>query len=161
MTSRREVQASGKTALLDQRMVRELPGWDDAPVPVCMGGDYRALTFCCKPGYSLTFGFKCRRDEVLREVGLTQEEFVGIKENFSGENDPCWDSDRTCFGSLAYCCMRRGGCSRRDPVLFDIYSGMAPEEVFREYFSRKKALAKRILERAKNQALVGPYLELL
>jgi predicted metal-binding transcription factor (methanogenesis marker protein 9) len=58
-------------ANIDQDKLRDLPGWEkDAPVPVCMNGDYRALTFCCKPGFSLTFGFKCQRDEKLKEIGI-------------------------------------------------------------------------------------------
>ena len=68
---------------LDKNKLRDLPGWErNAPVPICMGGDYRALTFCCKPGYSLTFGFKCRRDEVLAELGISKEEFIkyGIRQ---------------------------------------------------------------------------------
>ena len=71
--------------------LRDLPGWEKvAPIPLCMGGDYRALTFCCKPGYSLAFAFKCRRDEILSELGLSPEEFIKIKEEFSKENN--WDS---------------------------------------------------------------------
>ena len=27
---------------------------------------------CFKPGYSLTFGFKCMKDDKLREIGLSQ-----------------------------------------------------------------------------------------
>ena len=57
---------------LDKDKLRDLPGWEkNAPIPICMGGDYRALTFCCKPGYSLTFGYKCRRDKRLKELGIS------------------------------------------------------------------------------------------
>ncbi|MFX1340227.1 MAG: hypothetical protein ACFFDK_16570, partial [Promethearchaeota archaeon] len=98
---------------IDPNNLRDLPGWEkNAPIPLCMGGDYRALTFCCKPGYSLTYIFKCRRDETLEELGLSKDEFKRIKEDFSKENN--WSSDAVCFGSFSYCCMRRNGCPRRD-----------------------------------------------
>ncbi|MHA1257449.1 MAG: hypothetical protein ACTSPS_17805, partial [Promethearchaeota archaeon] len=101
---------------LEEDKVRDLSGWErNAPIPICMGGDYRALTFCCKPGYSLTFGFKCRRENILRELKLTPEEFMNIKDQFSKENN--WDSELVCFGSISYCCMRRGGCPKRDLAL--------------------------------------------
>ena len=130
---------------IDKEKLRDLPGWErDAPIPICMGGDYRALTFCCKPGYSLTFGFKCRRDEVLKEIRLTQEEFIKIKDNFSKEND--WDTDMVCFGSISYCCMRGGGCPRRDPALHIKYPNISPEEVMNLYFSKKKELAKILMD---------------
>jgi len=99
---------------LDPDKLRDVPGWENAPIHICMEADYRGLTFCCKPGFSLTFGFKCKRDETLKELGITQEEFIKIKEEFSKDND--WDSDLVCFGSISYCCMRRGGCPRRDPA---------------------------------------------
>ena len=68
--------------------VRDIPGWgSNAPIPICMDGDHRALTFCCKPGHSLTFGNKCRRDKKLSEIGLSEEDFISIKEKFSIDND--------------------------------------------------------------------------
>ncbi|TFF86019.1 MAG: methanogenesis marker 9 domain-containing protein [Promethearchaeota archaeon] len=130
---------------LEKDKLRDLPGWEEnAPVPICYGGDYRALTFCCKPGYSLTFGFKCLRDQTLKELGLTQEEFIKIKEQFSKEND--WDSDIVCFGSISYCCMRSGGCPRRDTALAMRYAGKGKEEFMKIYFEKKKELSKLILE---------------
>lgn len=148
---------------LDKSKLRDLPGWErDAPVPICMGGDYRALTFCCKPGFSLTFGYKCRRDDVLLEIGMTQEEFIRIKEEFSKENN--WDSDIPCFGSMSYCCMRAGGCPRRDLALVERYPGMTIEEIMKTYFEKKKELAKKILESVKDpkkRKKIFPYLALL
>ena len=135
---------------IEQDKLRDLPGWEkDAPVPICMGGDYRALTFCCKPGSSLTFGFKCRRDEKLEEIGIDPEEFVRIKEEFSKEND--WASDVVCFGSISYCCMRRNGCNRRDAALLERYPGMPMEEIMKIYFQKKKELSKKVLESLKDQ----------
>ncbi|MFX1567633.1 MAG: hypothetical protein ACFFCV_04605 [Promethearchaeota archaeon] len=147
---------------LEEDKIRNLPGWEkNAPVPICMGGDYRALTFCCKPGYSLTFGFKCRRDERLDELGLGQVEFIRIKEEFSKENN--WDSDLVCFGSLSYCCMRQGGCSRRDLALVERYPDKKIEDIMKTYYRKKKELAKRILKCVDNpegREKVKPLLKL-
>ncbi len=149
-------------ANIEQDKLRDLPGWEkNAPVPVCMGGDCRALTFCCKPGYSLNFGYKCKREEILSEVGISGKEFIKIKEDFSEEND--WDSDVVCFGSISYCCMRRGGCPRRDVALVDRYPGQPIEEIMEIYFQKKKELSKKILESIRNQEgkdKIKPYLDL-
>ncbi|MHA1412757.1 MAG: methanogenesis marker 9 domain-containing protein [Promethearchaeota archaeon] len=146
---------------LDPEKIRQIPGWKDAPIHICMDADYRGLTFCCKPGYSLTFAYKCKRDEILKEIGITPEEFIKIKEDFSKENG--WDSDLVCFGSLSYCCMRRGGCPRRDPALFLRYPKKSREEVMEIYFAKKKELSRRILEAVKDpegRKKVEPFLEL-
>jgi len=148
--------------ILKPDKLRDIPGWEkNAPIHICMDGDVRGLTFCCKPGYSLTFGFKCKRDEILQKIGMTSEEFIKIKEDFSKEND--WDSDMVCFGSLSYCCMRRGGCPRRDPALELKYPGITKEERMKIYFEKKKDLSKRILAAIKNpkgKKNVEPYLKL-
>ncbi|MHA2005864.1 MAG: hypothetical protein ACW980_00995, partial [Promethearchaeota archaeon] len=130
---------------IEQDKLRDVPGWEkNAPIPICMGGDYRALTFCCKPGSSLTYGFKCRRDEKLEEIGIDPEDFIKIKEKFSNEND--WASDVVCFGSISYCCMRRGGCPRRDAALVERYPEMTLKEIMKLYFQKKKELSRKILE---------------
>jgi predicted metal-binding transcription factor (methanogenesis marker protein 9) len=147
---------------LDKDKLRDLPGWENnAPVPICMGGDYRALTFCCKPGFSLTFGFKCSRDEKLSELGITHEEFIKLKEDFSKKNN--WDSEYPCFGSISYCCMRAGGCPRRDIALVERYPGMALEEIMKIYFGKKKELARIILESVSDpekREKIKPYFDL-
>ncbi|MHA1232232.1 MAG: hypothetical protein ACTSPQ_16485 [Candidatus Helarchaeota archaeon] len=105
---------------LDPKLIRDVPGWKNAPVPACYGGDYRSLTFCCHPNYTLTFSYKCMRDFLLKEIGLSKEEFIRIKDEFSKENN--WDAPTVCFRSLSYCCMRRGGCpGDRDNVLKALY----------------------------------------
>ena len=143
--------------LVDPSMLRELPGWKDAPVPACLGGDPRSLTFCCAPGYGLTFGFKCRREEVLDLLGLTMDEFTRIKDEFSREHG--WDDDGTCFKSLSYCCMRAGGCpGNRDSILRKKYPGKDKTGIMKEYFALKRLLAIRLLEGCKNVALVRPFL---
>ena len=146
---------------LDPEKLRNIPGWENAPIHICMGADCRGLTFCCKPGYSLTFGFKCSRDEALNDLDLTPEDFIKIKEDFSREND--WDSDIVCFGSISYCCMRKGGCSRRDPALQMRYPDKTREEFMKIYYEKKKDLAKIILEFVHNNGnkeKVEPYLDL-
>jgi predicted metal-binding transcription factor (methanogenesis marker protein 9) len=144
---------------IDGNNLRDLSGWKDAPIPICMGGDYRALTFCCKPGFSLTFAFKCRRDEVLRELNISAEDFIKIKEEFSKENS--WDSEIVCFGSISYCCMRRNGCPRRDVALKQRYPKKSVEEFMEIYFQKKKELSKKILESIKDprsRKIIKPYL---
>ena len=145
--------------MFDLKLIRNLPGWKNAPVPACFGGDIRALTWCCHPGYALTFSFHCKRKENLDKIGMTEEEFVKIKDEFSKEFD--LDDPRVCFKSLSYCCMRRGGCpGERDNVLMEKFGkGKSWDEVLKKYFSIKKILAIRILEKAKNKELVKPYLE--
>jgi len=147
---------------IEPEKLRDIEGWEkNAPIPVCMGGDYRALTFCCKPGYSLTFGFKCMRDKNIKELGISPEEFINIKEIYSEEND--WNSDIVCFGSISYCCMRRGGCPRRDLALSIRYPNISQEQVMKLYFQKKKELSKIILESIKDpqaKSKVSEYLEL-
>ena len=145
--------------MFDPTLIRNLPGWKNAPVPVCFGGDIRALTWCCHPAYALTFSSHCRRKEALDKIGMSEEEYVKIKDEFSKEFD--LDDDRVCFKSLSYCCMRRGGCpGERDKVLIEKFGdGKSWEDAMEKYFRIKKKLAIRILEKAKNQKLVEPYLE--
>jgi len=151
--------------ILNPKLIRNVPGWEDAPVPICFGGDYRALTFCCHPHYPLTFSSHCRRKEVLDEIGLTEKEFIQIKSEFSKEHG--WDDKRVCFGSISYCCMRRGGCpGGRDHALIDRYgdgdkSVGLTDEVLEVYFGLKKVLAKKILEKARKKDLVKDFLDLL
>ncbi len=147
--------------LLEQEKIRKIVGWENAPIHICMDGDYRALTFCCKPGYSLSFGYKCQRDKNLQELGISHEKFIKIKEKFSKEND--WDTDIVCFGSISYCCMRRGGCPKRDVALRLRYPNLAEDEMMEEYFHKKKELSKIILEQVTDpeaKKKVKPYLEL-
>ncbi len=149
---------------IDPKFLRNVPGWEDAPVPLCFGGDYRALTFCCSPYYPLTFSDHCQRKKVLDELGMTEKEFVKIKREFSKEHG--WDDKRVCFGSISYCCMRRGGCpGGRDHALVDRYGknqgdGLT-DEVLEQYFKLKKELAKKILEKVKNKDLVKELLDIL
>ena len=146
--------------MIDEKKVRHLPGWKFAPVPVCFGGDIRALAFCCHPGFNLTHSSICRRRFALEKVGLSETEYIKIKDEFSKRIG--WEDPRVCFKSLSYCCMRRNGCpNTRDFVLYELYGDeKTPWEVIqKEYFSRKRLLCIEILKKAKNKELVKPYLE--
>ena len=146
---------------LDPEKLRDVPGWKDAPIHICMNADYRGLAFCCKPGYSLTHALICRRDDILNELELSSEEFMRVKEEFSKENN--WDSEIVCFGSISYCCMRRNGCSRRDLAFVERYPEKTIEEIMKIYFKKKKELSKRILESVKSiegKRKIAPYLDL-
>jgi predicted metal-binding transcription factor (methanogenesis marker protein 9) len=134
--------------VIDPEKLRDIPGWKDAPIHICMDADYRGLTFCCKPGHSLTFAFKCKRDENLEQLGISQEDFITIKEKFSKENS--WDSKLTCFGSLSYCCMRKNGCPKRDAALQKRYAGKSRGDYMKIYYQKKKELSKIILVAVKN-----------
>ena len=142
---------------IPKKFLRDIPGWDNAPVPICMDGDYRALTWCCKPGFTLTYSFKCKRDQTLKELGLSTEEFIRIKEEFSKQHN--WDSDFICYGSLSYCCMRQSGCFRRDPGLAVRYPNMEYKDILKEYYSLKKELAQLLLKNVQNQEIVKEYIE--
>ena len=114
--------------------------------------------------YPLTFSAHCQRKNVLDKLGMTEKEFVEIKREFSNEHG--WDDKRVCFGSVSYCCMRRGGCpGGRDHVLIEKY-GKNPndgltDEVLEPYFKLKKELAKKILQKVKKKELVKDLLDLL
>lgn len=144
-------------AEVSEHFLRDLAHWEQAPVPICFHGDYRALTFCCKPGCGLNFASKCQRDTTLHEIGLPPEEFTRVKEEFSQEHS--WDAPETCFGSLSYCCMRQGGCSRRDLALTRVYPQLSYTEALGEYYRLKRELAQRLLHRASNQKIISPFIE--
>ncbi len=135
----------------DDEFVRHVPGWDDAPVPPCFGGDPRGLAFCCDPRYPLAYEFKCQRARLLEEIGITEEEHIRIKQLFSKEHD--WDDERVCFKSLSFCCLRRHGCPNRDPVIAEKCGSME------EYYRKKRLLALKILKMARNKEKVQPYIE--
>ncbi|MDY6930393.1 MAG: methanogenesis marker 9 domain-containing protein [Halobacteriota archaeon] len=136
--------------MFDPDLIRNVPGWEDAPVPLCHGGDPRALAFCCDPRYPLTHEARCAVIRTLDEIGLSKEEYIKIKENFSEEMG--WSNDHSCFGSLSFCCLRSKGCHRRDPEVLRLCEG------FEDYYKSKCRLAVRILKSAKNKELVEPYI---
>ena len=146
--------------MFDERNTRNLPGWKSAPIPICLGGDIRALAFCCHPHYDLTHSPICRRKAAIEKIGLTEDEYIQIKDAFSKRFD--WGDPRVCFKSLAYCCMRRDGCpNTRDYVLYELYGDNSTpwEKIQEAYFSRKRLLCIEILKAAKKKTIVTPYLE--
>ena len=136
----------------DLKFIREVPGWPTAPVPICFGGDPRALTFCCDPEYPLAFADKCRRRAVLDKIGLSEEGLLAIKKAFSQEHG--LDHDAVCFKSLAFCCLRRRGCRYRDFAIVELLDGD-----LERYYKLKRLLARKILEAVENQDFVKGYLE--
>ncbi|MFX1296410.1 MAG: methanogenesis marker 9 domain-containing protein [Promethearchaeota archaeon] len=137
-----------------------MPGWKFAPVPICFGGDIRALTFCCHPDFNLTHSSICKRKFALKHIGLSEVEYVKIKNAFSKRNN--WDDKRVCFKSLSYCCMRRNGCpNKRDFVLYELYGNekIYWEDIQKEYFSRKRLLCIELLKNGRNKEFISPFLE--
>ncbi len=139
--------------IIDPRMTRTVPGWNNAPVPVCFGGDPRALTFCCDPRKSLAFAAKCAHAAMLDRIGLSEKRYLAIKRDFTREHDLAHTG--TCFGSLAFCCLRRRGCPSRDAAIHNLLDGDT-----KRYFRLKRTLAVRLLEAASRDEIVRPYLDL-
>jgi putative methanogenesis marker domain 9 len=110
-------------------------GWENAPAHVCRGGDARGLAFCCPPVKP------CPIHGKLKEINLSPEKFVSIKEEFGKKTD-LGKGTGTCFGSLVWCCKTSKPCPLRDTVLQSI--GMSHDE----YMSLKKELAAEILKEA-------------
>ena len=137
--------------MFDPSLIRNVPGWEDAPVPLCHGGDPRALTFCCDPRCSLAHEQRCVLIRTLDKIGLSKEEYIQIKEKFTEEMG--WSNDQSCFGSLAFCCMRSKGCYRRDPEVERLCNS------FEDYYRKKRILAVRILKSARNNELVESYIK--
>ncbi len=141
--------------MINLNNTRMVPGWKFAPVPICFGGDLRAISFCCHPGYSLTFSFKCSLPKALEELGITKEEYISVKNKFSEEHN--WKYDLVCFKSLSYCCMRRSGCmGGRDDALARIYND---QDGYEKYFALKRKLCVEILKMARNKEKVKELLE--
>ena len=107
--------------------------WEDAPSHICRGGDIRGLAFCCPPVKP------CPIMNALREVGLTPQEFLEIKQKFAKETR-LGEGPATCFGSLVWCCKTSKPCPLRDMTLNQI--GMSEDE----YMNLKKQLSEEILK---------------
>lgn len=107
-------------------------GWDDAPSHICRGGDIRGLAFCCPPVKP------CPIMNALKEVGISPQEYINIKEKFAKETK-LGEGPGTCFGSLVWCCKTSKPCPLRDMTLNQI--GMSTDE----YLTLKKQLSEAIL----------------
>ncbi|WP_297980952.1 methanogenesis marker 9 domain-containing protein [uncultured Methanobrevibacter sp.] len=106
--------------------------WDDAPSHICRGGDVRGLAFCCPPVKP------CPIMNALREIGITPQEYLDIKQKFARETR-LGEGPGTCFGSLVWCCKTSKPCPLRDMTLNQI--GMSEDE----YLTLKKQLSEEIL----------------
>ena len=111
--------------------------WENSPSHSCRGGDVRGLAFCCPPVKP------CPIMNALREVGLTPQEFLEIKQKFARETR-LGEGPATCFGSLVWCCKTSKPCPLRDMTLNQI--GMSEEE----YMDLKKQLSETILAAGKS-----------
>ena len=106
--------------------------WDDAPSHICRGGDKRGLAFCCPPVKP------CPVLNVLKEVNLTPQEYIDIKNKFA-EETRLGEGSGTCFGSLVWCCKPSKPCPLRDITLKNI--NMTHDE----YLDLKKQLAELLV----------------
>lgn len=106
--------------------------WDDAPSHICRGGDKRGLAFCCPPVKP------CPIMSALKEVGLTPQEYIDIKNKFA-EETRLGEGAGTCFGSLVWCCKPSKPCPLRDMTLRNI--GMSHDE----YLTLKKQLSEALV----------------
>lgn len=106
--------------------------WENAPSHICRGGDKRGLAFCCPPGKP------CPIMGTLDEVGLTPEEYIGIKNKFAKETR-LGEGVGTCFGSLVWCCKPSKPCPLRDMTLKNI--NMTHDE----YLDLKRQLSEELV----------------
>lgn len=67
--------------------------WENSPSHICRGGDVRGLAFCCPPVKP------CPIMGALKEVGLTPQEFLDIKQKFARETR-LGEGPATCFDHL-------------------------------------------------------------
>ena len=98
--------------LTEVRSVQEAVGWYNAPKHICAGGDLRGLAYCCMPVK------ECPLRYVLKRAGISQEEYVKIKESFN--NTKLGAGPDTCFGSMVWCCKITRPCPWRDGSLQDL-----------------------------------------
>ena len=126
---------------------RLIMAWDNAPSHICRGGDVRGLAFCCPPVKP------CPIMGALKEVGLTPQEFLDIKQKFASETR-LGEGPATCFGSLVWCCKTSKPCPLRDMTLRNM--GMSHDE----YLDLKKEPSlelNRVYNRAYNKAYNKAY----
>ncbi len=117
--------------------IQSMTGWYNAPKHICAGGDLRALAFCCLPVKP------CALHSILKQVGLSAEDFVRIKTDFARET-PIEYGEGTCFGSMTWCCKITKPCFLRDGALESIKLSDV------EYMQIKKKLSEYILKHRKN-----------
>jgi TIM-barrel protein len=117
---------------------QKMTGWYNAPKHICGGGDLRALSFCCLPVKP------CALHGALKQVGLSAEEFMKLKMDFS-RGTPLEPGNGTCFGSMTWCCKITKTCFLRDSSL----TSTRLSDV--EYMQLKKKLSEHILTHCRNR----------
>ena len=123
--------AALKSILNGIQALQETVGWYNAPKHICAGGDLRGLAFCCAPVKN------CPLRYVLKRAGITEEEYIRIKESFA--DTELGEGASTCFGSMVWCCKITRPCPWRDSTLQDLgFSDV-------EYMQLKKKLAEKLL----------------
>ncbi|MDR0768157.1 MAG: methanogenesis marker 9 domain-containing protein [Methanosarcinales archaeon] len=108
-------------------------GWYNTPKHVCKRGDNRSLAFCCPPVKY------CGLLKKIDEVGLTNEEFVQLKQD-AVKGTPLEGGKDTCFGSLVWCCKGTKSCFYRDEALSDLGISQV------DYMKMKRELSEKILD---------------
>jgi len=117
-------------------------GWYNAPKQLCRGGDIRSLAFCCMPVKN------CPLLPTLERLGLPRNEYVVTKQQ-AVAGTPLEGGERTCFGSLAFCCKSSTPCMFRDMSLQK--AGLSHSD----YMRYKHRLSEKVMARVFNAVPSG------
>ena len=101
---------------------------------LCNASPLASIVFCCKTTKNCPF-----RDEALRILGISKEEYTEVKEKNKIE------AKGTCYGNLAYCCSLNVQCEARDNALKEL--GMTPSD----YLKYKYKILKELIPESKLQ----------
>jgi len=101
---------------------------------LCNASPLASIVFCCKTTKNCPF-----RDEALRILGISKEEYTEVKERNKIE------AKGTCYGNLAYCCSLNVQCEARDNALKEL--GMTPLD----YLKYKYKILKELIPESKLQ----------
>jgi len=101
---------------------------------LCNASPLASIVFCCKTAKNCPF-----RDEALRILGISKEEYTEVKEKNKIE------AKGTCYGNLAYCCSLNVQCESRDNALKEL--GMTPLD----YLKYKYKILKELIPESKLQ----------
>ncbi|RLI82104.1 hypothetical protein DRP04_04700 [Archaeoglobales archaeon] len=101
---------------------------------LCNASPLASIVFCCKATKKCPF-----RDEALKILGISKEEYTEIKEKNKIE------AKGTCYGNLAYCCSLNVQCEVRDNALKEL--GMTPAD----YLKYKYRILRELIPESKLQ----------
>lgn len=101
---------------------------------LCNASPLASIVFCCKTAKNCPF-----RDEALRILGISKEEYTEVKERNKIE------AKETCYGNLAYCCSLNVQCEARDNALKEL--GMTPSD----YLKYKYKILRELIPESKLQ----------